>query len=173
MAEWYVGKRRDGTYILADARARPSAEVQHAAVHSLCVLCVVEPALRSEGGGLRAKDVGVPMHHGGVHAHAVAVRHDNRPSVGSFEVQAVSGGDARHCESDGWVEPHGFLDAGVQIGELRGGGVGDWPRGWDCDGGDGGAEFGLQAFVGCGMAEEVVEDGSEGYGGGIGAGEAT
>jgi len=167
--------------VAADARPRPGPEVEHGRSHRLqfglavtlllaffVVVVGCKPSLRPERVDVLSKHLGAAVQHPRVAA-------DDRASGDVLVADGGAGGwdVAFEEEADGGEEAEGFGDDGVEVGEFLSVWEGDEAGGGGVDGagGDGGVEFGEEDGEAARVAEQVVEDGGEGHGGGVGAGE--
>lgn len=148
--------------ILANARARARAKLQHRALHLLeLVRARVDPALGPEHVDVEAKDLGPPVHDPRVAAHDGAAGDE-----GAEDLHALGWDDALEDQAWGGVQAEGFLDDGVEVGEFLGFGPRDGFVGPRLDGAgcDGGVEFVHEFGVDAGVFKEEVEDCGEGDG---------
>ena len=147
-----------------DQLARP----QHAVIP---VPLGVEPALGAEVVGIGTEDGS-----GAVHAPRVvsdlgpAWDEDGLVGAGEGDGVALRQGDLGEGAGDGRVDAHALLDDGLEVGQGAGFGVGDDGTG-DFPGVDGIVDFGLQAFVGDGVAHEIEHGGADDGGARVRAGE--
>lgn len=151
------------TDILADARARSGAKLQHAALHLLELLRRgLEPALRTEQVDVGAEHLRPPVHHPRVAA-------DDSPAgdVLAEDLHALRWHDALEDQAGCGMQAERFLDDGVQVGQFLGFGPGHGFVSALFDGAvcGGGVEFLHQLCVDRGMLDEEVEDGGQRDGG--------
>lgn len=124
----------------SDTRPRPGPKLKHGRLHLPQLGRLrFEPALRAVRVRVGAEDFRAPVQHPRVAADDCAAGDALAADCGA------RGGDvAFEEEADGGEDAPGFLDAGVEVGELLRGGPGDDAGGvrGDCAVGPGGIEFG-------------------------------
>lgn len=87
--------------------------LKHVSVHDLGAVCILEPALRAEDGGIVAKDAPVAVEHPRMHV-------DGRSAGIPLAVDVCAGWRdlARHGDADGRPHAHGFFERGLEVWEL-------------------------------------------------------
>lgn len=156
------------TNISTDAGAGTSTEEQHGSLHGAQgVGRGVEPALGAEGVWVWAEERGVTLDDPGI-----ATDDGTAGNKVVKDVHALGWHDALEKQARGGVEAEGFLDDGVEVGEL----LGLRPRHrfvgarGDDAGTDAGIELVEKGSVDAWVLGEEIEDGSERDSGGFGAG---
>ena len=105
------------------------------------------------------------MQHPPVHRDLHIPRH-----IRPVDLQPARWDKSRDIQTHGGPQAHGFFEAGLEVRQVLGFGVGDGVG--EGVGGVGGVDFGEEGGVGGWVGEEEVEEGLHGGCGGVGAGES-
>ena len=156
--------------MLPQTDMRPPAKLKHGSFHIARRLGVAQPPLGTIGVAIVAKGLPVALHDPGVAA-------DDGPARDGDAADLGPGGrdDAFEHGAEGGTHAEGFLDAGVEVGQLAGLGEGGLEVGGCCccccccwclcrGGREVCVEFLTDLGIAARGAEDVVEDGEHGDG---------